>query len=150
MFSGIKNSFIPALSISFIACFLLIFGLSWQYHKLTDQVQQEEIETIEQTMEKIAAKEVLNKFMDARLDKQEEQAKVYFTENIMEQYTRNEFVLIDGFESFEILSDEKMEDTKFRFIVEIQESNGVNNIIETIVVIKISDQYYIDSVELAG
>ena len=150
MFSSIKNSFIPALVVSFIAVFLLIAGLSWQYHQLTDKTQQEEIETIEQTMERIAAKDVLNKFMDARLDKQEEQAKIYFTENAMEQYLQNEFVLIDGFQSFKILSAEKLEDTKFRFSVNIQESDGVNNIIEVITIIKISDQYYIDFIILAG
>jgi hypothetical protein len=150
MFSSLKNSFIPALVISFIACFTLIAGLSWQYHQLADRTQQEEIETIEQTMERIAAKDVLNKFMDARLDKQEEQAKIYFTENVMEQYLQNEFVLIDGFKSFEILDTEKLEDTKFRFSVEIQENDGVNDIIEIITIIKISDQYYINSINLAG
>ena len=149
MFSNLRNSFIPALTISFIACFLLIAGLSWQYHQLTDQ-NQEEIETIEQTMERIAAKDVLNKFMDARLDKQEEQAKIYFTENAMEQYLQNEFVLIDGFQSFDILNAEKLENTKFRFSVNIQESDGINNIIEIITVIKISDQYYVNSINLAG
>jgi hypothetical protein len=149
MFSNLKNSFIPALSISFIACFLLIAGLSSQYHKLIDD-NQGEVETIKQTMERIAAKEVLNGFMYARLDEQEDQAKIYFTENAMEQYMKNEFVLINGFQSFEILSNEKLEDTKFRFSVNIQESHGINNIIEIITVIKISDQYYINSINLAG
>lgn len=149
MFSNLKNSFIPALSISFIACFLLIAGLSSQYHKLIDD-NQGEVETIKQTMERIAAKEVLNGFMYARLDEQEDQAKIYFTENAMEQYMKNEFVLINGFQSFEILSNEKLEDTKFRFSVNIQESHGINNITEIITVIKISDQYYINSINLAG
>ena len=149
MFSNLKNSFIPALAISFIACFLLISGLSWQYHQLTDQ-NQEEIETIEQTMERIAAKNVLNKFMLARMDKREDQAKIYFTENAMEQYIKNEFVLINGFQSFEILNNTKLEDTKFRYALKIQESDGVNSFIETITVIKISDQYYIDSIIIAG
>jgi hypothetical protein len=149
MFSNLKKSFIPALSISFIACFLLIAGLSSQYHKLIGQ-NQEEIETIEQTMERIAAKETLNRFMYARIGKQEEQAKIYFTENAMEQYLQNEFVLIDGFQGFEILSNEKLKDTKFRYTLNIQENDGINNIIESITVIKISDQYYIDLVEIAG
>jgi hypothetical protein len=149
MFSNLKKSFIPALSISFIACFLLIAGLSSQYHKLIGQ-NQEEVETIEQTMERIAAKEILNRFMYARIGKQEEQAKIYFTENTMEQYLQNEFVLINGFQSFEILSNEKLEDTKFRYTLKIQENNGINNIIESITVIKISNQYYIDYVEIAG
>ena len=149
MFPNLKNSFIPALTISFIACFVLIAGLSSQYHKMADK-NQEEIETVEQTMERIAAKEALNRFMYARLDKQEEQAKIYFTENAMEQYLQNEFMLINKFKSFEILNVEKLQDAKFRFSVDIQESDGVNNIIESIIVIKISDRYYINSINLAG
>ena len=149
MFSNLKNSFIPVLSISFIACFVLIIILSSQYHKLIGQ-EQGEIETIEQTIERIAAKKTLNNFMYARLNKQEDQAKIYFTENTMEQYMENEFVLINGFQSFEILNNEKLEDTKFRYALRIQENDGINNIIETITVIKILDQYYIDSIILAG
>ena len=149
MLSNLKNSFIPALAVSFAVVFLLVWGLSWQYHKIAEQ-NQEKIETIEQTMEKISAKEMLNKFMAARLVRQEDQAKIYFTENAMEQYIQNKFVLINDFKSFEILNTERLEDEKFRFTVKIQENNNISEIIEIITIIKISDQYYINSVEIAG
>jgi hypothetical protein len=149
MLSSLKNSSILALAVSFAAVFLLVWGLSWQYHKIAEQ-NQGKIETIEQIMEKNSAKEVLNKFMDARIVKQEDQAKIYFTENAMEQYIQNKFVLINDFKSFKISNTERLEDEKFRFVVKIQENNNINEVIEIIAIIKISDQYYINSVEIAG
>lgn len=135
--------------LAFLVAFLGIGILSWQYHKIAEKSEQE-IHSIKETMEQNLAEDVLNKFMEARLEKKEKQAITYFTENAMEQHLKNEFTLIDNFVSFEILKTEKLENTKFRFIVKIQEENENNEVIEVIIITEILDRYYVDSAQIAG
>ena len=149
MFSETKKSFWLVIIFAFLTAFLGIGILSWQYHKIAEKSEQE-IHSIKETMEQNLAKDMLDKFMEARLGKRKEQTITYFTENAMEQHLKNEFILIDDFVSFELLKTEKLENTKFRFIVKIQEENENNEIIEVLITTKILDRYYVDSVQIAG
>ena len=149
MFSETKKSFWLVIISAFLTAFLGIGILSWQYHKIAEKSEQE-IHSIKETMEQNLAKDVLDKFMESRLGKRKEQAITYFTENTMEQHLKNEFALIDNFVSFEILKIEKLENTVFRFIVKIQAENENNEVVEVIIITKILDRYYADSVQIAG
>ena len=149
MSSETKTSFILIMIFAFLVAFLGIGILSWQYHKMAEKTEGE-IHSIKEVVEQRLAEDVLDKFMKARLEKKEEQAKTYFTENTMEQYSQGEFTLINNFVSFEILKTEKLEDEKFRFIIEIQEENKINELIEAVTIIKILDRYYVNSVEFPG
>lgn len=107
--------------------------------------------------EQQTAQYALDKFLEARIAEQEDQALIYLTENAMEQYSQNEFDLINNFKSFETLKSENFEEiypasliTGFRFIVRIQQEDELGEIVEAIGIIKISDKYYVDSVEIAG
>ena len=126
------------------------------------QVAEQEIPDIKETAEQQTAHYVFDKFMEARIADQREQARTYFTENAMEQYLNNKFILTNDFKSFELLKSEKLEEienypsasqkgfTGYRFIVKIQEGNGLDDFIETITIIKISDRYFVNSVEMPG
>ncbi len=138
--------------VTIVATLLVIGALAWQYNKLEEKTRktEQEIASLKGTVEQQLAKDVLEKFMNARLGKNENQATLYFTEGAMQQYSQNKFVLIDNFESFEILKAEKLEQTKFRFTVKINTKDQVNYFIEIITLTKILDRYYIDSIQIAG
>ena len=118
---------------------------------------RKEVPTLKQTAEQQsaqyeqqAAEYVLDKFMESRIDRQQDQALIYLTENAMDQYSKKEFDLINNFKSFEVLKSEKLGETKFRFIVRIKQEDDLNEIVEAVRIIKILDRYYVDSVEIAG
>lgn len=126
------------------------------------QVAEQEIPKIKETTEQQTARYVFDKFMDARIANQKDQAITYFTENAMEQHLNNEFILVNNFKSFEILKSEKLEEienypdvdysnfTGYRFIVKIYEQNDINDFIEAITVIKVLDRYFINSIDFPG
>ena len=114
------------------------------------QIAEQEIPNIKETTEQQTARYVFDKFMEARIAGQKDQAMTYFTENAMEQHLNQEFDLTNDFKSFELLKSEKLEETGYRFIVKIQEQNDINDFIEAITVIKILDRYFINSVEMPG
>ena len=126
------------------------------------QVAEQEIPNIKETTEQQTARYVFDKFMEARMANQKDQAITYFTENAMQQHINNEFVLVNDFKSFKLLKSEKLEEMEkypgadqsgfagYRFIVEIYEQNDINDFIEAITIIKISDRYFVNSVEFPG
>ncbi|MGB2762593.1 MAG: hypothetical protein WBC21_03610 [Minisyncoccales bacterium] len=144
----IKNSYLFVLIFAFLVAFLGIAILSWQYHKISEK----EIPSLKETMEQGAAEDIVEKFMQYRIEKNENQAKVYLTENAIEQKNQGKFLLINNFKSFEILKTEKISDKSYRSSVKIQEENENYEIIEIIIITKILtlDKYYIDSIEIAG
>ena len=118
---------------------------------------RKEVPALKETTEQQAAQAeqrmaqyALDKFMEARIAGQKDQALIYLTENAMEQHSKNEFDLVNNFKSFETLKSEKSGDITFRFIVKINEENEVGELVEAVTITKILDKYYVDSVEIAG
>ena len=131
-----------ALAITFAAIALL----GWQYRRIENQ----QIPALEERLEKKTAEGVLDKFMYSRIQKNEPGAMLYLTERAAEQKAKEEFVLINDFENYEVLNSQKLDDGRLRFIVKIYENKGAFDVIEVVILIKVGDRYYVDSVELAG
>lgn len=147
-----KKGVLRAMGFAILIAFLGIGILGWQYHQLEKKkipLLEEEIAKQKETMEERLAESVLEKFMLARIGRREAQALAYLTERAMEQKRGNEFSLINKFEDYEILAIEKLEENKFRGAVKIYEEER-KDFVEVIILIKILDKYYIDSVEIAG
>jgi len=147
-YKRIKDSSWFVLMIAFIVAFLGIAIISWQYHKMAEK----EIFSLRQTVEQKSAEDLLEKFMAYRMEKNENQAMLYLTENAMEQKNQGSFLLINNFKSFETLKTEKTNETNYKFTIKIQEENDNYETIEIITITKILglDKYYIDSIEIAG
>jgi len=141
-----KKGIIKALFFALAIAFLGIGILGWQYR----QIESEKIPALEEKIEKRSVEDVLDKFMRARINQDEAMAQRYLTEGSMEQKEQEEFLLIDKFESYEILKTEKLNQDNYRYIIKIYEEDGFNDFIEVIGLIKILDRYYIDSVQIAG
>lgn len=141
------------LAIVFVAA--ASFVLSWQYNKIENR-SEEKLSSLEDIIEQGLAQDVLDKFMTARIAKNESQANIYLTERAMEEKGREEFVLIDDFESYFVVKNEKLpplseqEQKRYKFTVKVYENDEVGEIVETITLTKIIDKYYVDSVEVAG
>lgn len=144
----IKNSSLFVLIFAFLVAFSGIAILSWQYHKISEK----EIPSLKETIEQGSVENLVDQFMQYRIEKNENQAMVYLTENAVEQKNQGKFLLINNFKSFEILKTEKISDKAYRSSVKIQEENEGYEIVEIITITKILtlDKYYIDSIEIAG
>jgi len=146
----LKNSPLRAI---FIAVTLLVAGellLAWQYNRLESgriAEIEEKIEEQQQTIEIQAARETLRDFLDARVAGDEARIGQYVTEQSMQQSSEGEFELFEV-RSYEIVQSDKLTDTSFRFQVKISRDRFQQ--IEFIDVTKILEQYYVNSVELAG
>jgi len=132
--------------LAILIAFLGIGILGWQYRK----IEGEKIPAIEEKMEQKSVESFLDRFMEYRIDKNEKRAGGFLTERAMEQKLQNKFVLIDNFENYEITKSEKLADNNYRFIVKIISEEGTGDFVEVIVLTKILDKYYIDSVQIAG
>ena len=131
--------------LAILIAFLGIGILGWQYRK----IERERIPALEVKMEQKSAESLLDRFMEYRIDQNEKRAAGLLTERAMEEKLQDKFVLIDNFENYEIIKSEKLTDDDFRFIVKIlEEGNG--DFVEIIILTKILDKYYIDSVQIAG
>ncbi len=133
------------MALAILIAFLGIGILGWQYRK----IEREKIPALEQKMEEKSVESVLDRFMEYRIDKNETRAGGLLTERAMEEKLQNKFVLIDDFSNYEIIKSEKLADGNYRFIVKILEE-GADDLVEIILLTKIIDKYYIDSVEMAG
>jgi hypothetical protein len=146
----IKNSPWRAILIAII---LLVGGellLAWQYNRLeSGRIAdiEEKIEEQQKTIEVQAARETLRDFLDARIAGDENRIGQYVTEQAMQQRSEGRFELFEV-RSYEIVESNKLGDTNFRFQVKITRDRS--NQVEFIDVTKILDQYYINSIELAG
>jgi len=146
----VKNSPWRAILIAII---LLIAGellLAWQYNRLeSGRIAdiEEKIEEQQKTIEVQAARGTLRDFLDARVAGDENRIGSYVTEQSMQLRNEGQFELFEVL-SYEIVQSDKLGDTSFRFQVKISRDRLQQ--IELIDVTKILDQYYINSVELAG
>jgi hypothetical protein len=141
-----KKGIVKAMVLALVITFAAIAVLGWQYRKIESQ----QIPALEEKLEKRIAENALDKFMAQRIQKNESGAMLSLTERAADQKDKEEFVLIDDFENYEILSSQKLTEGQFRFIVKIYENNGLYDITEIIILLKVGDKYYIDSVEMAG
>jgi len=108
-------------------------------------------EKIVKTSERIAVRELIQKFMSARIEKNEDRVFQYLTERAvaaLETQNGSKLNLSNNFEKYEIISVEERGENQFRIVVKVFE--GQIFIVEFITVIKTLDVYFVDSVELAG
>jgi len=141
-----KKGIIKALVFALLLACLGIGILGWQYRK----IETEKVPALEQKLEQKTAESVLDKFMHARIGKNEQTALNYLTEVAMEQKNSNEFSLLGDFQTYEILNQDKLPDGRYRFAVKIYDGDKLNDWVEVIILTKILDQYYVDSVEMGG
>ena len=136
-----------------LAIGLLVIGellLAWQYRNLEEgrlsEIEQK-LEEQEKTLEQRAAVDAIEGFLEARVAQDERKIVRYVTEETMLQRTQGTFELY-GVQDYEIKKRDQVEEGIFRFQVSILRERMQQ--IEFIEVKKILDQYYINSVELAG
>ena len=136
-----------------LAIGLLVIGellLAWQYRNLEEgrlsDIEQK-LEEQEKTIEQRAAVDALEEFLEARVTQDERKIVRYVTEGVMLQRTRGNFELY-GVQDYEIKRRDQVAEGIFRFQVSVSRERVQQ--IEFIEVKKILDQYYINSVELAG
>ncbi|MEK7510247.1 MAG: hypothetical protein AAB567_01665 [Patescibacteria group bacterium] len=139
-----------------IALLILVAGevvLAWQYHRIEGkrlpQIEQK-LEQQRQEFERQTAENILKEFLNARIAKDETKAARYLTEQAMAQKETGVFKLIDNFTDYEITETSTVEPNGFRFQLTLFGEGGKLQQIELVTVQKILDQYYIDSIELAG
>lgn len=132
---------------------LLVVGellLSWQYRRLEgERIEglEQKIEQQQQTIEIGAAQEALRAFLEARIAGDENRAARYITEETALQRQMGLFEF-SGVQDYSIQSKDNLGEGVFRFQVEITRDRLKQ--IEFIELRKISDEYYVNSVELAG
>jgi ABC-type phosphate transport system auxiliary subunit len=146
-----KKGTFKAMLFAVLICLAGLAILGWQYHQIENKripLIEEEIGKQKEEIQQRAARNLLDKFMLARLEKNEAQASLYLTEGAMEQKLRGEFGLLEDFESYEVLNAERLQQDKYRFTVKLYNQRG--DFIEAITLIKILDRYYVEAVQLAG
>ena len=74
----------------------------------------------------------------------------YLTERAVVQKEQGDFHLLDDFKSYEIKKEEKVADALYRFQVALAMKGQIAGQLEIITLKKILENYYVDSVELAG
>jgi hypothetical protein len=145
-----KNGVWRAMTIAIFTAMAGLVLLGWQYRQLEEKrLPALEKEIQRQEIERTSAQNALERFMSARLNKREAQAALYLTENAAEQERLKEFTLLDDYDSFKILSSEKLAEEEYRFVLEIR-TKSVGTFVEIVTVMKILDNYYINSIQLAG
>ncbi|HEY4509684.1 MAG TPA: hypothetical protein VJC15_01715 [Candidatus Paceibacterota bacterium] len=146
----LKNSALRAI---LFAVALLVLGemaLAWQYQRLEKGLLsdlEEKVQEQQQVMEERDAQGALEKFLEARVAGDEQKASRYVTEEAMQQLQQGLFEF-SGAQDYKILRKEKLGEGVFRFQVEITRDQTKQ--IELIELQKISDEYYVNSVQLAG
>ena len=129
------------------------FVLPWQYYRLEEKrlpVIEQQLAEQRQEMERQAAKEAVVLFLDAWKEGDAVLAQRYLTENAVLQEQGGMFSLQQGFSDYAIVKIEKLEKGGFRAQVEKQTEQGLPKQVEVLLVRKILDAYYVDSVEIAG
>ena len=141
-----KKGIVKVLVFALILAFLVIGVLGWQYRR----IEKEQVPALEERLDQKSAEVVLEKFMHARIQQNEKTAVTYLTEAAVEQKNKNEFSLLGDYKTYEILNQDKLPDGRSRFGVKIYNEDKTNDWVEVIILTKVSDQYYIDSVEMGG
>jgi hypothetical protein len=141
-----KKGIFKALIFALLLAFVGIGILGWQYRRM----ESEQLPALEERLEQKSAEAILERFMHARIQKNEKAAMSYLNERSVEGAAEGMFLLLNNMERYEILSGENTSDNEYRYLVKIYEEGGMNDFIEIIILVKILDQYYIDSVQIAG
>ncbi len=111
---------------------------------------------VEKSIEERLAESAVIAFMEARIQRNEEMALPWLTDNAEGQYLLRSDLPLTGlsnphFADFEVLEREKLDDAQFKFRVRIYEEytgqGRVGYFDETLIVIKSEDNYLIDSFE---
>lgn len=147
-----KNGVWRAMAIALLAATAGLLILGWQYRQLEEKrlpALEREIEKQREEIEIRAAQNLLERFMSSRLNRNMAQATLYLTENAVEQERIGGFTLLDDYESFRIINREKLAEHEFRFTIEIN-SKTTGTFVEVITVTKILENYYVNSIQLAG
>jgi len=123
-----------------------------------DGVQNKEecYSMVEKSKEERLAESSVIAFMEARIQRNYEEALIWLTDNAGGQYLSRSDLPLTGlsnphFADFEILEREKLDSKRFKFKVRIYEEYTSEGIIgyfdETLIVIKINEDYVIDSLD---
>ena len=147
-----KNGVWQAMIIALLLATTGLVVLGWQYRQLEEKrlpALEKEIARQSEEIERRAAQSALERFMSARVNRNEAQATLYMTENAVEQARLGSFALLNDYEGFRVLNSEKLAEEKFLFTVEIH-SKTSGTLVEIITLTKILGNYYIGSVQLAG
>ncbi len=111
---------------------------------------------VEKSIEERLAESAVVAFMEARIQRNEEMAFSWLTDNAEGQYLLRSDLPLTGlsnprFADFEVLEREKLDDTQFKFRVRIYEEYTGQGMVgyfdETLIVIKSGDNHLIDSFE---
>lgn len=156
-----------ALAVSVVVTILGIYVLAWQYDRLArERVPQLEREVEEQrtaieeqrealeeqrsVLEQQRAHNALLLFLQARISNREDQTVQYMSENAMLQFTEGEYELFRELDDFEVIDVNRLGGEEFQFNVEMSSESDRFELLEIITIRKITDRYYIDSLEIAG
>lgn len=136
----------------FLAVTILAIGqmtLLWQYRRLEGKRIQELEQRqaiVEQQIEERAAHDTLREFLEARIAG-DAKAFRYVTEQAALQYQQGAFEVF-GAQNYEVQEGEKLGEEMFRFRVELIRDRVKQ--VEIVEVLKIGENYYVNSVQLAG
>ena len=149
-----NNQVFSKIWIMVIAIAILGGGFfAWQYFR----APKEEAIGGEQEL----AENMITEFMNARMDRNVNKAKNYLTDNGVKEYSQHSFIdyALVGisnphYSRFEILEAEKIDIDEFKFVVRIyeyfvetKEKGDFQYFDEELIVIKINNNYLVDSVE---
>ncbi len=153
-----KISFPIAITI-IVACAVLVGGIVvWQYYGMP----KEEVKPTEEIKgdEKALAENMITEFMNVRMVRDTKQAKSYLTEKGQDSYSEIgfiDFALVGisnpHYSHFEILEINKLDSTRFIFVVRIYEAYTEEKVVfyqyfdEELTVIKSDNKYLVDSVK---
>ncbi|MDP2641643.1 MAG: hypothetical protein Q8P39_03920 [Candidatus Yanofskybacteria bacterium] len=143
---------IKALVIAGVVVAAGLFFLAWQYKAIEERRLphiEQELQEQKQAAERQDARNTVDSFMRARQEGNQEQAMRWLTERAAQQNAEEQFQLIGDVQAFEIQQSEQLEENRFRFQVSVRTSQGFPRL-ELLEAEKILEQYYIDSVQIAG
>ena len=132
-----------------LAIILVVAGelvLAWQYQRL----ETERLPRIEQELAQRNAKDILIVFLQARLAENEDRARAFLTEVSVLELETNQFELFLPFDSFEIQSITSSDTGSFLFKTAFFDARGIMVSLELIEIVEILEEYYINSIQIAG
>ncbi|MCP6726828.1 MAG: hypothetical protein KJI69_02190 [Patescibacteria group bacterium] len=132
-----------------LAIILVVAGelvLAWQYQRL----ETERLPRIEQELAQRNAKDILIVFLQARLAENEDRARAFLTEVSVLELETNQFELSLPFDSFEIQSTTSSDTGSFLFQTAFFDARGIMVSLELIEIVEILEEYYVNSIQIAG
>jgi len=138
-----------AILIAVVSVLVIALFLSWQYKKIEEN-SEEKLTSLEDVLIMGFVQEVVDDFMLARINGNENQAILFLTEEAFQQMEEGEFFLIGDIESYRITKKEKLDEESFRFRVDTFGKDGTEGFPEIIILKLIGEDYYVNSVEIAG